>query len=499
MSTIQISNLTFSYDGSYDTIFEDVSFQIDPKWKLGFCGRNGRGKTTFLRLLMGVFEYRGRISSDVNFDYFPLQIKNNTSNIIDIISDISPATQEWEIRKELALLAVDEAVLYQPFYTLSSGEQTKVLLAGLFLKGNHFLLIDEPTNHLDFFGRRVVANYLKSKRGFILVSHDRALMDACTDHTLSINKTNIEIVKGNFSSWWEQKGRQDAFEVAQNERLGREIKQMKRAAERTAKWSDKVEKSKKKSAHSGGSGGPGMADKGFIGHKSAKMMKRSKVAEARSELAIAKKEALLKNIEKKEDLKIHPLKYHASQLLSLSDVGVRYDHRDIFEGLGLTVEHGDRLALIGGNGTGKSSILRLICGEPIPYTGNVHIGSGLAISYVPQDANFLTGKLNDFAINFGLDLTLFSTILRKFDFSRDQLAKDMNSYSAGQKKKVLIAKSLSEKAHLYVWDEPLNYIDVLSRMQIEELLLAYKPTMVFVEHDETFVENVANKKIELGV
>ena len=489
MSTIQISNLTFSYDGSYDTIFEDVSMQIDTKWKLGFCGRNGRGKTTFLKLLMGEFEYRGRIGSDVSFDYFPFEVQDSKAVVLDILFGISLITEEWKIRKELSMLFVDDSVLYQPFYTLSSGEQTKVLLALLFLKENNFLLIDEPTNHLDVSSRSVVANYLKGKNGFILVSHDRAFLDECTDHTLSINKANIEVVKGSFSSWWEQKGRQDAFEMAQNVKLGKEISRLKVATRRTSDWSDKIEASK-----IGSSG-----DKGFIGARAARMMRRSKATKQRGEKAIAEKEKLLKNIEKKEDLKIHPVEYHTMQLLNLSAVGVRYDHRDIFEGLDLVVNRGDRLALIGGNGTGKSSILRLICGEAAPHSGTVQIGSGLVISYVPQDATFLTGKLNDFAVDSGIDLTLFKTILRKLDFSRDQFEKDMASYSAGQKKKVLLAKSLAETAHLYIWDEPLNYVDVLSRMQIEELLLAYQPTMVFVEHDIAFVENVANKRIELGV
>ena len=487
MSTIQISNLTFSYDGSYDIIFEDVSFQIDTKWKLGFCGRNGRGKTTFLKLLMGQFEYRGHISSDVSFDYFPFQVQDTELSVLDILFEIAPTSQEWQIRKELSLLSVNDDVLYQPFYTLSNGEQTKIFLVGLFLKENNFLLIDEPTNHLDSFARRVVANYLKSKSGFILVSHDRAFLDDCTDHTLSINRANIEVVKGNFSSWWEQKGRQDAFEMAQNVKLGREISRLKVATRRTADWSDKIEASK--------IGCKG--DKGYLGAQAARMMKRSKATEQRGEKAIAEKEKLLKNIEKKEDLKVHPLRFHALQLLSLSDIGVRYDERNIFQDLNLTLNRGDRLALVGGNGTGKSSILKLLCGEPIPYSGTVQIGSGLVISYVPQDATFLTGKLDDFATLSSIDLTLFKTILRKLDFSREQFEKDMSSYSAGQKKKVLLARSLSEKAHLYVWDEPLNYIDVLSRMQIEELLLGYQPTMIFVEHDVTFVENVATGIVKL--
>jgi lincosamide and streptogramin A transport system ATP-binding/permease protein len=497
MSTIQISSLTFSYDGSSDTLFQDVSFQIDTKWKLGFCGRNGRGKTTFLKLLMGAFEYRGHITSDVNFDYFPFDVQNPESDVLNILFEIAPASEEWQVRKELSLLSVNDGTLYQPFYTLSSGEQTKILLVGLFLKENNFLLIDEPTNHLDAFARRVVANYLKSKRGFILVSHDRAFLDTCCDHTLSINKTNIQVVKGNFSSWWEQKARLDAFEMTQNDKLGKEIKRMKESAKRTANWSDKVEASKSKKVSSRKNSDLGKLDKGYIGHQAAKMMKRSKSAEQRGQKALAEKEKLLKNIEKKEDLKIHPLAYHTSQLLSLKQVGVKYDQRHIFEGLDLTLAQGERLALVGSNGTGKSSILKLLCGELAPHLGTVQIGSGLIVSYVQQDATFLTGKLDDFAVNSGIDLTLFKTILRKLDFSREQFEKEMSSYSAGQKKKVLLAKSLSEKAHLYIWDEPLNYIDILSRIQIEALLLAHQPTMVFVEHDVTFIEQIATRTIHL--
>jgi len=487
LSTIQITNLTFSYNDNYETIFEEVSFQIDTKWKLGFCGRNGRGKTTFLKLLMGEFEYRGQITSDVSFDYFPFQVQDVELSVLDILFEIAPSSQEWQIHKELSLLSVDDGVLYQPFYTLSKGEQTKVLLVGLFLKENNFLLIDEPTNHLDSFARRVIANYLKGKNGFILVSHDRAFLDQCTDHTLSINKTNIEVVKGNFSSWWEQKGRQDAFELAQNVKLGKDIKRLKQASERTADWSDKIEASKI------GSGG----DKGSIGARAARMMKRSKAMERRGEKSITEKEKLLKNIEKKEALKIHPLSYHASQYLKLEQIKILYDDREIFQGLDLTLNGGERLALVGGNGTGKSSILKVLCGEIAPHSGSVQIGSGLIISHVPQDATFLTGKLDDFSVESGVDLTLFKTILRKLDFSREQFEKDMSSYSAGQKKKVLLARSLSEKAHLYIWDEPLNYIDVLSRMQIEELLLAYQPTMIFVEHDVMFVEKVASRVVTL--
>ena len=165
--------------------------------------------------------------------------------------------------------------------------------------------------------------------------------------------------------------------------------------------------------------------------------------------------------------------------------------------MSFTLEQGERLALIGSNGCGKSSILKLLSGEDIPHTGNFHIGSRLVISYVPQDASFLQGSLREYAEKQRIDETLFKAILRKLDFSRLQFEKNMRDYSAGQKKKVLLARSLCQQAHVYIWDEPLNYIDILSRIQIEELILAYKPTLLFVEHDRAFCDNIATNVISL--
>ena len=226
MSLIQVSNLTFAYDGSYENIFEDVSFQIDTNWRLGFTGRNGRGKTTFLNLLLGKFEYRGSISASVRFSYFPYGVPDRQQLAIHVVEQIYPDYEYWKIAKEMNALQLDEDVLYRPYGTLSNGEQTKLQLAVLFSRENNFLLIDEPTNHLDIRGRELVSRYLSSKKGFILVSHDRAFLDGCVDHILSINKTNIEIQRGNFSSWWENKSRQDAFEQAENEKLKKEISRL---------------------------------------------------------------------------------------------------------------------------------------------------------------------------------------------------------------------------------------------------------------------------------
>lgn len=486
MSMIKVENLTFSYPGHYDNVFEDVSFQIDTDWKLGFVGRNGRGKTTFLRLLMGKYEYSGRITAPAAFDYFPYPVSDRSRPTGEILGEVCPQAQEWELLRELSRLELEEEVLGRPFATLSNGEQTRTLLAALFLREGNFLLIDEPTNHLDLRGRELLAKYLRGKKGFILVSHDRRFLDGCVDHILSLNRTSIEVQSGNFSSWMENFQRQQDFEEAQSLRLQKDVKRLRKAAKRTEGWSDRVEASKE-----------GAFDKGYIGHKSAKMMKRSKTIEARQEKALEEKEGLLKDRETAQALKLAPLDYHSETLASCERVEVLYGGRPVCRPVSFQINRGDRVALDGANGSGKSSLLKVLLGQDVGHTGTVKVGSGLVISYVPQDTSHLRGALTRLAREAGIEESLFKTILRKMDFERVQFEKDMEDLSEGQKKKVLLAKSLCENAHLYLWDEPLNFIDVYSRMQIEQLIREFSPTMLFVEHDAAFREAVATKVVPL--
>ncbi len=486
MSMIKVDGLTFSYPTSYDNVFEDVSFQIDTDWKLGFVGRNGRGKTTFLNLLLGKYEYGGTITCSSEFDYFPYQVNDQSRLTVEVLQEICPLAQEWELMRELSCLEVDEETLWRPFETLSNGEQTKVLLASLFLNEGHYLLIDEPTNHLDIRARQMVSAYLKKKKGFILVSHDRCFLDGCVDHILSLNRADIVVRGGDFSSWLTDFERQQQYEAAENIRLQKDIRRLKQSSRRSAGWSEQVEASK-----------IGAADKGYVGHKAAKMMKRSKVIEARQEEVVRQKSALLKNVETAVDLKLCPLSYHADTLVSFSEVSVCYGEREVCDPVTFTVRRGDRIALDGKNGSGKSSLLKLLTGEAAEFRGSLKAGSGLVISYVPQDTSYLQGTLTVFAEENRLDESLLKTVLRKLDFERTQFEKDMKEFSAGQKKKVLIARSLCEQAHLYVWDEPLNFIDIYSRMQIERLIREFSPTMIFVEHDKAFRDTVATKLVQL--
>ncbi len=511
MSQINVSNLTFGYEGSFDNVFENVSFMVDTNWKLGFIGRNGKGKTTFLNLLMGRYKYQGNITSSAVFDYFPYVVSEEEldKTADELMEKWKGGVESWRVLCELPKLSVEAELLYRPFRTLSFGERTKIMLAVLFSGENDFLLIDEPTNHLDMEARETVKSYLSEKKGFILVSHDRDLLDACIDHVLVLNRASIEVQSGNFSSWWENKEKADAFARAENEKHLKEIGKLKAAAERTAKWADKSESSKigfdpiKENDRS-------ISTRSFIGAKTKKMQSRVKSFEWRMDREIEEKEGLLQDIEQTTDLKIMPLKHYKDRLIECRDLTLRYTDgdKDVIQNLTFEVKQGERVFLSGANGSGKSSLIKAILAENgkddkmtaygnIVASGELYVAPNLKISYINQDTSHLRGSLTDHARRNNLDYSLFLALLRQLDMNREQFDKNIEDFSEGQKKKVLIASSLLTPAHLYIWDEPLNYIDVFSRMQIERLIERFKPTMLLVEHDVRFREKLASKQVFL--
>ena len=492
MSAIKIENLTFSYYGYVKPIFENVSFSFDTNWKIGLIGRNGIGKSTLFKLLLNQETYQGKISKDVEFIKFPPNISDTSKLGIELYKELISDEEEWKLFRELNLLNVDENLVYREFETLSKGEQTKILLAILFTREDGYLLIDEPTNHLDMDGRKIVSEYLKSKKGFLLISHDRDFLDGCINHVISLNRNSIDVQSGNFTSWYENKLMKDQFEISQNEKLRKDIKRLKEAARQSQIWSDKIENTKNAVKVSGVK-----PDKGHIGHQSAKMMKKSKNLEHRQNKAIEEKQNLLKDIEIKESLLLHTLDYHKNPLISVRNLSLCYGERQILSGVSFEIKRDDIVAIYGGNGSGKSSLIKILLGLNHEYSGDVKLASNLKISYIPQDSSNLTASLNEYIKSQGVDETLCKTILRKLDFARELFETDMKNYSDGQKKKVLIAVSLSKPAHIFVWDEPLNYTDVISRIQIEEIIKEAKPTLIFVEHDKRFVEDIANKIIQL--
>lgn len=339
-----------------------------------------------------------------------------------------------------------------------------------------------------------MAEYLRRKDGFLLVSHDRAFLNDCVDHILSINKTGFQVIQGDYDTWEEQFDRQNAYELKRNEGLKKEIGRLNQSARQASQFAQKAEKDKFHVPESV----QAAVDRGYAGARSAAMMKRAKAAVQRRERAAEEKSGLLHNVERVGDLKLRTLRHPKQELITVENGAVCYDGREVCRGVQFILRQGERLALTGPNGCGKSSILKTLVGEGEALHGSVRLASGLVVSYVPQDTSGLSGPLEGAIAARGADETLVKAILRNMDFSREQFALDMRDYSQGQKKKVLLALSLATPAHVYIWDEPLNYIDVLSRRQIEELLLASDPTLLLVEHDRRFLETVMTGEIPLA-
>ena len=276
-------------------------------------------------------------------------------------------------------------------------------------------------------------------------------------------------------------------EREQNERLKKEIGRLQTAARRTADWSGKVESSKI---------GEGPCDRGVYRAQGSQDDAALKNIQSRREQAIRQKEELLKSVENTGKLKLQPMEHFSKMLLQARELSVCFDGRELFEPTSFAVRAGDKIALHGRNGCGKTSLLRLLMGRSFPLRS---AGAGIGTAAVAGAAGrlLLQGNLCDYLQECGIDQSRCLSILRNLGFEREQFDLPMQQYSQGQKKKVLIAKSLCEQAHLYLWDEPLNYIDIFSRIQLEQLVADFEGTMLFVEHDSAFCRAVATDTVNI--
>lgn len=494
MGNIQVKNLSFRYSDMTKSLFNRFSLNIDESWKLGLIGRNGRGKTTFLKLLLGKYVYSGEIQSSVQFKYFPQPIANPTAKTSDILKAITGLADNdlWKVQLEMDNLVLTDALLTRPFSTLSPGERTKLLLAGLFVDDGTFQLIDEPTNHLDMIGRQTVADYLKTKRGFIVVSHDRHFMDQVIDHVLSIDRAKIQLFDGNYETWQREYDRQNLAEHNEKRHLQTEIKRLRATADQVKQWAGQSENKKSKASYRGQKTVD--LDKGFIGHKAAKVMKRSKNTLKRTESDIDKRKTLLKNVDEVVPLTLNYQPPYQKHILRLAEFQVCRNQKILNRPLTIDLQKGQRLVLQAPNGFGKTTILKALLGQKqLIAHGSYELSRTVKISYLMQNFETLTGDLPDYAANFDIDLSSLLNMLRKLGFERSAFSKNLADLSMGQKRKVSLARSLCEPANFYIWDEPLNYLDVITRRQIQALILAVQPTMLVIDHDQDFVKAIATE------
>lgn len=496
MSNISINHLTFGFDSQERLLFEDANLNLDIQWKLGLIGRNGRGKTTLLRLLLNELPYSGSITHEQQFVYFPLTVADDQQLTLFVLQE-SGEFEQWRLERELNLLQLDPEVLWRPFATLSGGEQTKVLLARLFVDEENFPLIDEPTNHLDVTARQHVARYLQQKTGFIVVSHDRQFVDEVVDHVLAIEKSRLVLYKGNYSVYELQKQQKDAYEQEQNSKLKKEIGRLKQTAAEKAEWSRGRERDKLGSPTKKGSGA--IYDTGAIGARAARTMKRSKAIVKRMEDQIQDKSALLKDIEWIDPLKMTPLVSHHDVLLEAEHFQLGYE-QPLFKPLTFAIRQKERLGIQGANGSGKSSLIASILGTfDGQQTGTIKTAHGITISYVRQNYEDNRGMLTEFAQEHGLNYQDLLNNLKKLGLERTVFQTPIQQMSMGQRKRVELAKSLATPAELFIWDEPLNYLDVFNQKQLEEVIHLVEPSMLIIEHDRYFLEQVSTKLLTLTI
>ena len=519
MSTISLHKVSLQFPGQSKPLFDDLSLKIDTRWRCGLVGRNGRGKSSLLRLLtLAILPDRGTVALQERAVLCARpdpSLRSTTREVIrdvvapftrweqemaDLLAEGSPPSlnrygnimQEYEhhggyeianrIERECDSLNVDPHCLDRPFSSLSGGEQTRAMIASIFLMRDAYPLLDEPTDHLDLEGRAVLARYLRLQSGFLLASHDRDLLDECTDHIIAIHRSGVDIHKGNYSTWHAQMLLKEEHERKTAEKIERQVTILKQSAKDRRQWSNARESTK-----------TGGMDSGFEGARAARQMKRAIAIERRINKELGEKEKLLRNRETIYRLRVKENGKLPEFVLRADQVTMQFGERVVFEDLSLEVRRGDRIALTGPNGCGKTTMFRLLCGELAPVAGAVHRPPHLSLGISHQHPRWTRGLLRGHLLDAKLDETQFRTILGALGVGGEVFDQPLESFSYGQRKKVDLARALSTPADAHLWDEPTNAIDLYAREELERAVLRERPTLLFIDHDSAFVRNIATR------
>ncbi|MFC1742443.1 ribosomal protection-like ABC-F family protein [Candidatus Riflebacteria bacterium] len=528
MSCITLDKVSFHYSSPFISVFKDLSINIALSWKTAITGKNGCGKTTLLKLINNdLHPVKGSLKVAIPTIHFPFVVQNIEANTMQVIKnciapfslwekkmqklliagdmlsltkyqvllekyeDYSGYDLEYRIKKEFSELQMSEKLLARCFRTLSGGERTRALIIALFLRRNRFVLLDEPTNHLDMKTRRRFAKYLAAKDGFLLVSHDRYFIDLCADHILSINKKDIRLHAGNYCSWKKQVQREEENEKRRKENLKREIKALEISSRKRRTWSCAKEKEKYSNYD------VPYYVKASFSSKAAKQMKRALSLEKQITEKIKAKKSLLRNQEKKRDLKLPIQKKVPALVLQVANLSFSYSGNMVFQDFSLRIYRGERIAIIGRNGCGKTTLFKLLYGELQPHCGTIHFPGRFKFESTFQEPLWTCGYLKEHLLEKQLDVDRFRMCMACFGINGRVFERRLENFSDGQLKKIDLCRSFVNPTQLLFWDEPFNYIDLLIREQIEEAVLKSRPTLLFAEHDKYCVKRIASRVIEL--
>lgn len=512
MIEIGVSNLAKFY--GVDKIFENVIFDVKTKDKIGLVGRNGTGKTTLMKILAGYENFQsGQINrrKGLVLGYLE-QIPNyeDINTVSDVLNEAFQDVQEIKIQMEqlemtfdnltgeelqLAIkkysylhdsyqiaggyntkeklnkilqgLNISDEMEKREFNTLSGGEKTRVILGKILLEEPDLLLLDEPSNHLDIKSVEWLEEYLKVYEGtIIMVSHDRYFLDRVANKIIELESDGVQIYNGNYSRYVAEKELRFLQAMKEYESQQKKIKKIEDQIQRYRIWGE-------------------MRD-------SDKMYKRAKELEKRLE----KIEKINKPIidRKSANFQISGVERTGKEVIKVINISKSYDAKRLFHDISFTLFYKDSLCILGENGTGKSTILKIIIDEIQSDGGEVKIGSNVKVGYLPQEVSFDKEDISIvdyFSYTYGISISESRKELANILFTGDDVYKHISTLSGGEKSRLKLGMLIYEKVNTLILDEPTNHLDIESREVLEENLINYDGTILFVSHDRYFVDKIA--------
>ncbi len=511
MIDISVSGLVKEFEvGS--KILDGLTFQVDTGERVGLLGPNGCGKTTLLRILTGVVDYdegevmiapgkrlglisqipvypQGYTVEDViDTAFAPLhKMEEEMAALAGRMADgetdpailsrydkLTAAFQagggyEMDTNKNKVCngLSISQAMREQPFDKLSGGEKTRVNLGRLILEDTDILLLDEPTNHLDLRATEWLEEYLEKFKGTVLtVSHDRYFLDKVVDRVIEIQNGKAEFYSGNYSFYAVEKERRYEEKLKQYEKEQAKIQQLEKAAEQLRIW-----------AYSGND----------------KIFKRAQSMEKRIErMRVTDRPRK----ERKMEVRFGEREFRGDEVLTIKNLQKSFGERTLFSDVNLEVAGGERIALLGDNGTGKSTLIKILMGEEEPDSGKLRLGPTVKIGYLPQIIHFdhPERSLVDTMI-YDLDCTAQTARnrLASFKFRGEDVFKSVSTLSGGEQSRLRLCMLMDSQINLLILDEPTNHLDIQSREWIEEAVEEYEGNLLFVSHDRYFIDRFATR------
>ena len=510
MIDIAISGLVKEFEVG-KKILDGLTFQVDSGERVGLLGKNGCGKTTLLRILTGQLDWdEGEVvlAPDKRvglISQIPVYPAGYT--VEDVLDTAFRPLREMEeemeqlaarmergedpalLRRYDQLTAAFEAgggydtdtrknkvcsglqigpgMREQLFDRLSGGEKTRVNLGRLILEDTDILLLDEPTNHLDLKATEWLEEYLDKFKGTVLaVSHDRWFLDRVVDRVIEIQEGKAEFYSGNYSFYVVEKERRYQEKLKQYEKEQAKIQQLEKAAEQLRIW-----------AYSGND----------------KIFKRAQSMEKRIERMRTTDRPTR---ERKMEVRFGEREFRGDEVLTIKGLSKSFGQRALFSGVDLEVVGGERIALLGDNGTGKSTLIKILMGEEGPDEGKIRMGPTVKIGYLPQIIHFSHPERNLVdTMLYDLDCTAQTARnrLASFKFRGEDVFKPVSALSGGEQSRLRLCMLMDEKINLLILDEPTNHLDIQSREWIEEAVEEYEGNLLFVSHDRYFIDRFATR------